>query len=152
MIVLSDELKKISDQMSLGNIDDQKLGKCPVRELLDIIGDKWSVLIVLNLGEKGDLRFSEIMSRIPSISKRMLSRTLQELERNGFIFRNVLNHYPPKVIYGLTDLGKSLMKPIYILTEWAFINHQEVIEARNKFIENQALEDRIPWLSEVIPH
>lgn len=120
----------------------------PVRELLDLIGDKWSVLIVLCLGEQEALRFSELMQKVAGISKRMLSLKLQNLERDGLISRSVQSHYPPRVCYALTEMGGSLLLPIKGLARWAVAHYPQVEAARGLYFERQQHEARAPWQQE----
>ena len=103
-----------------------------VGEVLDRIGDKWSVLVVATLGE-GPKRFSELRRSIASISQRMLTLTLRGLERDGLISRTVFPTIPPRVDYELTDLGRGLAKPVQALGQWAFEHKQEIEGARSKF-------------------
>src|SRR5215475_7991951 len=98
--------------MSPRNIRTHKPEACPaVREVLNRVGDKWSVQIVALLGE-GPMRFSELRRAIEGISQRMLTLTLRGLERDGLITRTVFPEIPPRVDYDLTRLGKTLLEPI----------------------------------------
>jgi len=111
----------------------QEPAKClAVREVLNRIGDKWSVQIVGRLGE-GALRFSELRRTIEGISQRMLTLTLRGLERDGLIERTVFPEIPPRVEYALTRLGKTLLDPIQQLAEWAAENRIAIQGARDKF-------------------
>lgn len=111
----------------------QEPAKClAVREVLNRIGDKWSVQIVGALGE-GALRFSELRRAIEGISQRMLTLTLRGLERDGLIERTVFPEIPPRVEYELTRLGKTLLEPIQQLAEWAGDNRLAIQGARDKF-------------------
>src|ERR671919_282073 len=92
-----------------------------ISTLLARIGDKWTVLVVSTLGE-GSKRFNELRREIPSVSQRMLTLTLRNLERDGLVSRAVTPSIPPRVDYALTDLGKSLQKPICGLSQWALDN------------------------------
>ena len=89
------------------------------REVLNLVGDKWSVLIVSLLGD-GTKRFSELKRTIEGISQRMLTLTLRGLERDGLVTRTVTPSIPPRVDYDLTELGVSLREPVKALGEWAF--------------------------------
>ncbi len=104
----------------------------PVAEILARIGDKWSVLVVMLLGD-GPKRFSEIRRMVDGISQRMLTLTLRGLERDGFVTRTVFPTIPPRVDYELTALGRSLRDPIGRLGEWAFAHRAEVERARVRF-------------------
>ncbi len=105
---------------------------CPIRDVLDRIGDKWSVLILSNLRDKPQ-RFGALRRDIPDISQRMLSETLRDLTRDGFIWRKVHPTVPPAVEYGLTELGVSLFEPLSRLVEWSATHHNQVREARVVF-------------------
>lgn len=118
----------------------------PIHELLSIIGDKWSVLIMIHLGESGIMRFSELHTQVEGISKRILSLKLQNLEQNGFIQREVKAHYPPRVEYTLSPLGQALRDPLMALAHWAVAHQAEVSEARENYLRGQA--ERTPWLKE----
>lgn len=101
---------------------------CPaVREVLNRVGDKWSVQIVKLLGE-GPVRFNELKRQIEGISQRMLTLTLRGLERDGIVSRHVEPTVPPRVEYALTDLGFTLLKPVCALAQWA-VDHREAIHA-----------------------
>ena len=104
----------------------------PATEVLQRIGDKWSVLIVLTLKD-GPRRFSEIRREIPAVSQRMLTLTLRGLERDGLVSRTVTPSIPLRVDYELTALGRSLQKPIQALGQWAVENHAGIVKARGAF-------------------
>jgi DNA-binding HxlR family transcriptional regulator len=108
------------------------LAKCPVRDVLDRIGDKWSVLILKNL-ETGPQRFGALKRLIGDISQRMLTQTLRDLQRDGLILRTVYPTVPPSVDYRLTKLGTSLMEPLEHLVQWSDRNHDKVRRARASF-------------------
>jgi DNA-binding HxlR family transcriptional regulator len=98
-----------------------------ISALLQRIGDKWSLLVVQTLGD-GSKRFNELRREIPSISQRMLTLTLRNLERDGLVNRTVTPSIPPRVDYELTELGLSLQKPICGLVGWA-MDHSDAIHA-----------------------
>jgi|SRR5215813_9147643 len=108
-----------------------------VSDVLDRIGDKWSVLVVVMLGN-GPKRFNELRRSIASISQRMLTLTLRGLERDGLVARTLFPSIPPRVDYELTKLGRSLLQPVGALGEWARENHAKIVEARQKFDARQA--------------
>lgn len=101
----------------------------PVRSVLDRIGDKWTTLVVITLAERAH-RFSEIHRAIPDISRRMLTQTLRDLERDGMVLRQVFPTKPPSVEYRLTSLGESLLKPLAGLIAWADENQPRIVGAR----------------------
>ena len=102
---------------------------CPIRDVLDRIGDQWS-LLVLEALEPGTLRFNELGRAIGDISKQMLSKTLKHLEQDGFIQRTLYPEVPPRVEYQLTPLGRSFLGPMQQLIAWADAHHQAICEAR----------------------
>lgn len=103
-----------------------------VSEILQRIGDKWSVLVVSRLGG-GPMRFNELRYAIGGISQKMLTTTLRTLERDGFVTRTVFPTIPPRVDYELTPLGKELLCPVKGLSDWAINNIARVNEARQRF-------------------
>ena len=103
-----------------------------IREVLNRVCDKWSVLIVGLLAD-GSKRFSELRRTIEGISQRMLTLTLKGLERDGLVTRTVYPTKPPRVEYQLTKLGRTLRKPIQALAKWAQENREEIQKARNRY-------------------
>ena len=108
--------------------------RCPVRNLLDRIGDRWSTLLIAALAG-GPKRFSALARAVPDISKRMLTQTLRTLETDGFVHRDVQPTVPPSVTYSLTPLGQSFAGPLLSLVEWAEANFEDVLEARTRMAE-----------------
>jgi DNA-binding HxlR family transcriptional regulator len=117
--------------VTLGNIhvpsECKRLG-----EVLQRIGDKWTILIVVQLAG-GALRFSELRRRIGSISQRMLTLTLRGLERDGIVERTVLPSIPPRVDYELTELGRDLLRAVGPLGDWARRHMKKIEKARQTF-------------------
>lgn len=105
---------------------------CPIRDVLNQIGDQWSLLILEALMER-TIRFNELNREIADISRQMLSRTLRRLEMDGYISRAVYAEVPPRVEYALTDLGKSFMEPMRMLIKWAEENHVNICQARRSY-------------------
>jgi len=105
---------------------------CASRQILNRIGDTWSVLIVASLAD-GRLRYSELAARIDGISPKMLTQTLRGLERDGMISRTVFPVIPPRVDYELTDLGRSLLGLVRELVVWAEGHIGDVIDARESY-------------------
>lgn len=103
-----------------------------VREVLDRVGDKWSLLVIGLLGE-GDRRFNEIRRRVDGISQRMLAVTLRGLERDGLVTRTVYPTVPPKVEYSLTVMGRTLLSTVCDLVAWADRHAGEVDTARARY-------------------
>ena len=107
--------------------------ECPIRDVLDRLGDRWSVLVLKELTD-GTLRFGEVRARIPDISQRMLSQTLRRLEQDGLVARRVFPTIPPRVDYTLTELGRSLLVPLGEMVRWAVANHGAVRAARAAYV------------------
>lgn len=101
----------------------------PIREILDRVGDKWSLYIIAKLYD-GPLRFNEIKREVDGISQRMLTLTLRSLERDGLLTRTVVPTIPLRVDYDLTALGRSLRAPIVELLSWALDNRGKMEKAR----------------------
>nr|WP_284408819.1 helix-turn-helix domain-containing protein [Acidovorax sp. SUPP3334] len=122
------------------------LGQCPVRDVLDHIGDKWTTLILLTLAP-APLRFGALQRAVPDISKRMLAQTLRSLERDGLLTRHVFPTKPPSVEYRLSALGQSVMTPLSHLLHWAEQHHGSIRSARERY-DGEALETRPPVMEE----
>ncbi|MDR5857894.1 helix-turn-helix transcriptional regulator [Halomonas eurihalina] len=105
---------------------------CPIRDVLDRIGNQWSLLILEALAP-GTLRFNALMREIGDISKQMLSRTLKQLEQDGFITRTLYPEVPPRVEYTLTPLGHSFLEPMQQLVDWADTHHHAIVAARARY-------------------
>lgn len=105
--------------------------------ILSRVGDKWTVLVVRQLGA-GPRRFSEVRRALGSISQKMLTATLRGLERDGFVSRMVFPTVPPRVEYELTALGVDLLKPVGALGQWAQQNAGQVEAAQRRYDEAQA--------------
>ena len=104
----------------------------PVTETLARIGDKWSVLVIVELAN-GPRRFRELQRAVDGISQRMLTLTLRGLERDGLITRTVTPTIPPRVDYALTELGHSLLRPVTALSDWALANVDTIHGAQARF-------------------
>jgi len=102
------------------------------REILDRIADKWSLYIVAVLAN-GPRRFNELKRGIDGISQRMLTLTLRGLERDGLLTRTMYPTIPPRVDYELTDMGRTLLKPVMALVNWANDNQVAIAEAQTRF-------------------
>ena len=105
--------------------------RCPSRVALDLIADKWAVLVAGCLVD-GPKRHSWLRQRIGGISGKMLTRTLRELERAGLVERRIFPEVPPRVEYSLSPLGFSLREPVTALTDWARANGGLVAEAKTR--------------------
>jgi DNA-binding HxlR family transcriptional regulator len=112
------------------------------REILDRIGDKWSLYIIASLAN-GTRRFNELKRGIDGISQRMLTLTLRGLERDGLVTRTIYPTIPPRVDYDLTELGRTLLKPVMALVNWANDNQFTIIGAQKRFDNGSEL-DKLP--------
>ncbi len=107
-------------------------GPCPIRDVLDKIGDKWSMLLVMTLAS-GPKRFNQLHREVPDISQKMLTQTLRDLQRDGLVARQVFDTKPPSVEYRLTELGSSLIVPFGRLIEWANGSMADISASRRQF-------------------
>ncbi|MEB2843300.1 transcriptional regulator [Rhizobiales bacterium RZME27] len=107
-------------------------GNCPVRDVINQISGKWSTLLLQALAGR-PYRFGELRRLVPDISQRMLTQTLRELQRDGYIDREVFPTKPPSVEYRMTELGMSLFLPLSQVLDWAEANHAAVKAARVRF-------------------
>jgi len=106
--------------------------ECPIRNVVAQIGDKWSVLILFALVDGPD-RFNSLKTRVVGVSQRMLTQTLRDLEREGYVNRTVYPEVPVKVEYELTGMGKDLVKPLFQLVSWAESHHEEIKRSRKAY-------------------
>lgn len=109
---------------------------CTTRAVLNLIGDQWTALVVYAL-ESGTKRFGQLFNQIDGVSKKMLTQTLRDLEYNGLVQRVVYPVVPPHVEYSLTPLGRTLIKPIGALRQWAEEYLNEVEQARTEHEQTQ---------------
>jgi DNA-binding HxlR family transcriptional regulator len=109
---------------------------CPIRDVLDGIGNKWSYLILLALAER-PMRFGEFRAEINDISQRALTKTLRSLQRDGFVARDVFSTTPPSVRYRLTELGESLVGPVKLLERWAIESKFAILRHRDVFDDTE---------------
>jgi DNA-binding HxlR family transcriptional regulator len=107
--------------------------RCRAREMLDRIGDRWSVYVISALGAYGTLRFSELMQQVEGVSQRMLTVTVRGLERDGLVRRTMYAEIPPRVEYTLTPLGATLRKVVRDLLDWSGAHLAEVDSARARY-------------------
>ncbi|TPN59432.1 helix-turn-helix transcriptional regulator [Mesorhizobium sp. B1-1-4] len=110
---------------------------CPVRNVIHGVSGKWSSLLMMALAERS-YRFGELRRLVPDISQRMLTQTLHDLQRDGYVHREVFPTKPPSVEYSLTDLGHSMFGALHQFILWAELNHDAVREARADFDAAQA--------------
>jgi len=109
---------------------------CEVRQILDRIADKWSLLVIALLAKR-TMRFAELLRSIAGVSKRMLTTTLRQLERDGLVARTVYPTVPPKVEYSLTPLGASLHDTVQALVTWTESHQAQIADARQRFEARQ---------------
>lgn len=116
---------------------------CPIRHLLDRLGDKWSLLIIYSLAEaeSGRKRFSDLMRSVQGISQRMLTTTLRHLERDGIITREVFPEVPPRVEYELTEQGRSLLIPVKSLVDWVHGSWPKIEESRKIYDQKNGISE-----------
>ncbi|WP_105370410.1 winged helix-turn-helix transcriptional regulator [Neorhizobium huautlense] len=122
--------------MTLSDIDFPTPGEgddCRVvREILDLVGDKWTLYIIATL-RNGPVRFNELRRQIDGISQRMLTINLRRLERDGLVKRTLFPTIPPRVDYELTEVGRTLLAPVMALVTWANSNQENIQDARVRF-------------------
>src|SRR6266567_6118657 len=106
---------------------------CLSRQVLNLIADEWTPLVIYALEDEGTMRFGQFLKRIGGISRKMLTQTLREMERNGLVQRVVYPVVPPVVEYSLTPLGQTLREPINALRSWAYGHLPEVAQARTTY-------------------
>ena len=115
-------------------VQDVYAGKCPARELLDRIADKWTTLCIGILSDHpSPMRFGDMRRQISGISQKMLTQTLRDLERDGLVVRRAYPVIPPRVEYSLTTLGKTLEEPMRALSIWSESHMDEVRAAQERF-------------------
>ncbi len=107
---------------------------CASRVVLDRIGDRWTVLIVVALSD-GALRFSQLRAKIEGITPKVLTQTLRALERDGVVTRTIFAEVPPRVEYELTQLGRDLLAPIDAIRLWAEEHAARIVANRERFDE-----------------
>lgn len=102
---------------------------CPTRLVLDRIGDKWTVLVVLLLSD-GPMRFTDLRGHLGRVAPKVLTQTLRRMERDGLVTREIFAEVPPRVEYTLTDLGHSLIDPIAVIGDWAEVHVHRITAAQ----------------------
>ncbi|WP_299991423.1 helix-turn-helix domain-containing protein [uncultured Pontibacter sp.] len=110
---------------------------CPIKDILARFGDKWSIYTILTLGKEEKLRFNELKSQINGVSQRMLTVTLRSLEEDGLVSRQVYAEIPPRVEYSLTPLGQGLLLQLLQLADWAKLNIDQILEARERYAKKE---------------
>jgi DNA-binding HxlR family transcriptional regulator len=105
---------------------------CPTRQVINRVGDRWSLLVLYAL-EDGTLRFQQLRRAVGGVSQKMLTQTLRTLERDGLVTRTVYASVPPKVEYSLTQLGTDLSEPVAAIRAWAYRHMDQIERAREDF-------------------
>ncbi|NNE77323.1 MAG: helix-turn-helix transcriptional regulator [Pricia sp.] len=116
-----------------GHIDHEADYHCPIRDVMALASDKWSILIILYLGYYPVLRFNQIKKKVYGISNKVLSERLKHLEGDGYLDRTMYPEVPIRVEYKLTDFGYSYLEKLVELTEWAEKHKNFVVENRKRF-------------------
>ncbi|MBB5667083.1 DNA-binding HxlR family transcriptional regulator [Rhizobium leguminosarum] len=129
VVSLKNRMPGARREIDLAGLD---FSNCPVRDMMQQIGGKWSTLLLEVLAAE-PRRFGELRRMLPDISQRMLTQTLRDLQRDGYIAREVFPTKPPSVEYSMTELGRSLYLPLSQLLNWAEANHDAVRAARSRF-------------------
>lgn len=112
-----------------------------IRESICLMSSKWSVDLLLALGE-GTRRYHELLADLDGISEKVLTQTLRQMERDGLIGRRVHAEVPPRVEYALTPLGATLVAPMRSLAQWSLAHREQVEESRERFDERAAVRAR----------
>ncbi|MEU1210296.1 helix-turn-helix domain-containing protein [Nocardia sp. NPDC005825] len=129
----------VSDWEPTGNLVDSYLRRCPARDVLAVLADKWVLLVLGTLRkEGGPIRFNELRRRLDGITQKVLTRTLRDLERDGLVRRTVYPTVPPRVEYALTELGADLGHITHAMGQWALRHADEIAVARTAFDERAA--------------
>jgi len=116
-----------------GHVDYRTEEYCPIRDVMALASDKWSILIILYLGYYPVLRFNKLKKKVYGISNKVLSERLKHLEGDGYLERTMYPEVPIRVEYKLTDFGHSYLQKLIELTEWAEKNKHVVMANRNQF-------------------
>ncbi|MDE5561135.1 MAG: helix-turn-helix transcriptional regulator [Bacteroidaceae bacterium] len=117
--------------MSKPKFEPELFPRCPIRNILTRICDRWSLLVLYTLETRGTMRFTTLRHDLPDISQKMLAQTLRHLEQDGFITRHVYAEVPPRVEYSLTGRAHSIMPIIDNLIEWAVQNMPDIMRDRS---------------------
>lgn len=105
---------------------------CSASPVLEWLGDKWALVVLLKLHENGIMRFNELYKLIPAISEKMLSTTLRSLETDGLIHRKVYPEVPPRVEYFVSDFGMTLIPHLESIMQWGQDSFEEIMRNRKK--------------------
>lgn len=130
------EIRNVDFQCTMSKEDLKKFiptGFCPVRDVLNRLGDKWSVLVLITLQANGTMRFNDIHKSIGDVSQRMLTVTLRSLQADGLVGREVYAEVPPRVEYYLTARGEGLIPHLKSLVDWAQENMSDIMAEREEY-------------------
>jgi len=107
--------------------------KCPTQQVLDLVASKWTMLVILALGD-GPLRYSALQRRVQGVTKKMLTQTLRALERDGLVRRRVFDTVPIQSEYELTTAGQTLAAAVSVIRTWAYDHIEEIGQARRAYL------------------
>ena len=130
-IPLHSDLKIVKHMRKINRTIDEKYKACPIRNVIEKFGDKWSLLVLYHLNERGTMRFNDLGRDMSDCSQKMLSQTLKRLEQIGLVSRQVYPEVPPRVEYSITELGESLMPHVNGLMEWATRNFENIVKSED---------------------
>lgn len=133
MELTREEQQKLGDLLGGSCSESRVVGICPVKDVIARFGDKWSLYVLLVLGQGVQFRFSTIKELVPGISQRMLTVTLRSLEEDGLVGRKAYAEIPPRVEYSLSELGISLVKQLVVLGQWAQEHFPQIEASRKRF-------------------
>lgn len=127
-VKVAKKLKKM-----FGHMDRRQMEYCPIRDVMALASDKWSILIILYLGYYPILRFSELKKKVYGISNKVLSERLKVLEADGYLSRNMFPEVPIRVEYELTDIGHSYLRKLIDLSEWVTKYSDQILTNRKNY-------------------
>lgn len=116
-----------------GHMDRRQMEYCPIRDVMALASDKWSILIILYLGYYPTLRFNALKKKVLGISNKVLSERLKVLEADGYLVRNMFPEVPIRVEYSLTDFGHSYLLKLIDLSEWVTTYSDQIIANRKNY-------------------
>ena len=120
--------------MIRNQVVDPLFPKCPIRNVLSRIGNRWSLLVLLTLEDnEHPMRFRDLCKAIPDVSQKMLTSTLRELEADDLVNRTVYPEVPSRVEYELTDRGQSLIPLLNQLVDWSLENMEAIVKHRKEY-------------------
>ncbi|MEM8925692.1 MAG: helix-turn-helix domain-containing protein [Actinomycetota bacterium] len=133
METIDDSVDTTLDGDEIPSTGDLYSAACPCRDILDLVGSRWSALVIGRLEER-TLRFGQLRRSVPGITPKSLTQTLRRLERDGLVLRTVLmDKRPPQVEYSLTELGHTATGPLKAIRDWSEQHLGQVVDARERF-------------------